>query len=331
MTEPATRLDRIGAGASGRNEGERLVRCLASLQGAAGHLVYVDSGSTDNSVAAARAAGAEVVELDMSVPFTAARARNARVETLIAKAGDAIDYVQCVDGDCAMVGGWIPKGAAALDANPEFGMVTGWRSELNRDASISTAVCDFEWHRPAGEILACGGDMMVRRAAFEQVGGFNPVVIAAEDDEFCTRLRKAGWRLERLPEKMTRHDAAMTRFGQWWQRAVRTGHGFAQVNALHPEYFATECRRVWRFGLILPLIALMFLAFWPWGVALVLAVYGLSYLRTVRGLVRDGLDAAQARSHAMLISLSKFPNLIGILTYWTRRWRGRSMRLIEYK
>ena len=85
--------------------------------------------------------------------------------------------------------------------------------------------------------------MMVRASVFADLGGFDPTVIAAEDDEFCTRMRKAGWTLERLPEDMTRHDAAMLRFGQWWQRAVRTGHGFAQVGHLHPEYFVKERKR----------------------------------------------------------------------------------------
>lgn len=55
----------------GRNEGERLVRCLASVHGQA-RVVYVDSGSTDESVAKARAAGADVVSLDLTIPFTAA-------------------------------------------------------------------------------------------------------------------------------------------------------------------------------------------------------------------------------------------------------------------
>ena len=42
---------RIGIVAIGRNEGERLRRCLSSVLGRAGKIVYVDSGSTDGSVA----------------------------------------------------------------------------------------------------------------------------------------------------------------------------------------------------------------------------------------------------------------------------------------
>ncbi|MFZ5963193.1 glycosyltransferase [Thalassococcus sp. BH17M4-6] len=314
----------------GRNEGQRLVAALRSVQGQARRVVYVDSGSDDGSVDAARLAGAEVVLLDTSVPFTAARARNAgfaRLEEL----GDTAPYVQFIDGDCQLVAGWIPQGAAHLDSHPQVAMVTGWRSETQRDASVYNQLCDWEWHRPAGEIQACGGDMMVRSEVFRDLGGFDPTVIAAEDDEFCTRMRKAGWRLERLPEDMTLHDAAMTRFGQWWQRAVRTGHGFAQVGHLHPDYFLTERSRVLVYGLILPLLTLLSLVALPLLILLPLTAYGYNFVRTRRGLLLDGVPAAEATPHAALLTLSKLPNMIGMAKFHWRRLRGRQMRIIEYK
>ena len=97
----------------GRNEGARLEASLASLQGR--RIVYVDSGSTDNSVAAARAAGAEVVTLDPATPFTAARARHEGFQAL----GESPpDVVQFIDGDCSLVPGWIEEGLAALQDDP---------------------------------------------------------------------------------------------------------------------------------------------------------------------------------------------------------------------
>ena len=66
-----------GSSRSAGTRGLRLKRCLASLA-TGGPVVYVDSGSTDGSDAVrARESGADVIELDMSIPFTAARARNA--------------------------------------------------------------------------------------------------------------------------------------------------------------------------------------------------------------------------------------------------------------
>lgn len=310
----------------GRNEGARLEASLASLEGR--RVVYVDSGSTDGSVAAARAAGAEVVTLDAATPFTAARARHEGFEAL----GETPpDVVQFIDGDCMVVPGWIEAGLAALQDDARLGLVTGWRSEIAPDASVYNALCDHEWHRPAGDITACGGDMMVRSAAYIEAGGFDAQVIAAEDDEFCQRLRKAGWSLRRLPLPMTRHDAAMTRLGQWWRRAVRSGHGFAQVGDLHARYFARERARVWVYGLALPLLALAGLVFWLPLLTLVLAAYLLSYLKTVQGLRGEGMTTGTALHHGVFLTLSKFPNLIGMLTYELRKRRGATMRIIEYK
>jgi GT2 family glycosyltransferase len=310
----------------GRNEGARLVASLASLRGQ--RIVYVDSGSTDMSVAAAREAGAAVVELDPATPFTAARARQAGFQAL---GPVPPDFVQFVDGDCIVVPGWIEAGRAALQDDPTLGLVTGWRSEIHPDASVYNALCDHEWHRPAGEITACGGDMMVRAAAYREAGGFRGDVIAAEDDEFCQRIAKAGWGLRRLPVAMTRHDAAMMRFGQWWRRAVRSGHGFAQVGDLHARYFARERARVWVYALGLPLLMLAGLVFWGPVVVPVLAAYLLSYLKTVQGLRGEGMATARALHHGVFLSLSKFPNLIGMLTYYARKRRGAAMRIIEYK
>ena len=310
----------------GRNEGNRLLRALQAVQGAVRQVIYVDSGSTDGSAAAANMAGAQVVDLDMSVPFTAARARNAGFAAL-----DDPQFVQFIDGDCALDPDWIDKGRSFLDAHPDHALATGWRSEMRPQDSVYNRLCDVEWHRPAGRILTCGGDMMVRAEAFQGVGGFDPTVIAAEDDEFCTRLRKAGWLLERLPHGMTRHDAAMTTFGQWWQRAVRTGHGFAQVGFLHPSYFVRERQRAWIYGAALPAIAVTGLVV-HWGFpALVCALYGLNWLRTAMGLMRERLSVAEACHQAMFLTLSKFPNLIGMLTFYRRQRRGVAMQLIEYK
>lgn len=334
MTSPAT----VAAVAIGRNEGERLKRCLTSLIAQVGRVVYVDSGSSDDSVAFARSLGVEVVALDMTVPFTAARARNAGFAALM-QDSPLPDHVQFVDGDCALVDGWIDTALAHIEAHPELGLVTGWRSEIAPQASIYNAMCDVEWHRPAGPITACGGDMLVRRTAFQAVDGLNPTLIAGEDEEFCLRLAEAGWGLERLPLDMTRHDAAMTRFSQWWQRAVRAGHAFAQIGRMHPQHFRAERRRVLLYGVILPLFALAGLVMALSGAVLsglllmlaVLTAYEINWLRTARGLMRDGLPGPEAMRHALLLTISKFPNLIGAMTYHARRLQRRDMHLIEYK
>lgn len=320
MTHPT-----LGAVAIGRNEGDRLKACLHSLVRLCDRVVYVDSGSQDQSVAFARELGVAVVELDTSIPFTAARARNAGFQALL-DAG-APDLVQFVDGDCMIQPEWPEAGMRALTDDPELGLVTGWRSELHPLATVYNQMCQVEWHRPAGPIMACGGDMMVRVTAFRQIGGFDPTIIAAEDDEFCLRLARAGWKLVRLPVEMTLHDAHMTRFAQWWQRAKRAGHGFAQLNRMHPPHFQREKLRVWVYGLALPLIFVFGLVVNCWISVAVLAIYALSYWKTLRGLRGQPMALRQAA----LLTLAKIPNLFGMLTYHRRERKGEDTRIIEYK
>lgn len=313
----------VAAIAIGRNEGARLLACLASLKGQVGQVVYVDSGSTDGSVAAARAAGVEVVELDMSVPFTAARARNAGFERVRAIAPDA-EFVQFLDSDCELDPGWVAAGLALLQARPDVAVVCGWRREKFPEASFWNGLIDAEWtNAPTGEVGACGGDALMRVAAVAAVNGYRIDLIAGEEPEMCFRMRREGWRIWRLDAPMTRHDAALTKFSQWWQRARRTGHTFAQGVALHgrsPErYRVRELARMVVWSFLLPLVALLGAALLsPWWLLLVLA-YPLQILR----LTRRGMPLG----HAACLVLGKFPELQGAFGYWVLRRRT----LIEYK
>jgi GT2 family glycosyltransferase len=319
----------VAAVAIGRNEGERLRRCLTSLMTEVDRVVYVDSGSTDDSVAFARSLGVVVVMLDTKTPFTAARARNAGFDAL--REGGLPELVQFIDGDCVIAPGWIAAGARFLQDRPDVALVTGWRTEIDPEASIFNAMAEVEWHRPPGEIAACGGDMLVRSDRFAAVSGFNPRLVCSEDEDFVIRIRKAGGLAWRIPVVMTHHDLAMTRFSQWWKRTVRTGHGFAEVGRMHPPHFAAELQRVWIYGGVLPVLALIGLFTSVWLVVAVVAVNLVSWLRTARGLARDGLAGPMALHQAAYLTLSKLPNMVGLITYHIRRLRGSAMELIEYK
>lgn len=317
----------IDAVAIGRNEGARLIACLDSLKSAGlRHLVYVDSGSTDDSVAEARARGATVVQLDMSQPFTAARARNAGVEAL-PSGEDAADFIQFIDGDCALDAEWIPRAAEFLADNPVVGAVCGRRREIAPEASVYNRLIDQEWATPAGLARSCGGDALMRAQAFSEVGGFDPRLIAGEEPELCVRLRQAGWQVWRLDAEMTRHDASIHRFGQWWRRARRAGHAYAEGAAIHgaaPEYHnIPETRRALLWGLGLPLLAVLGgLLIHPVFFLLLLALP----LQILRLWLRDG-----DLSRAAFLTMAKTPEAFGVVEYWFKRLTGRGGRLIEYK
>src|SRR6185437_6636133 len=134
-----------------------------------------------------------------------------------------------------------------LETHSNVGAVCGRRRERFPDRSIYNWLCDREWEGPAGEVRACGGDVMIRSSALKAVGGYRDDVIAGEEPELCVRLRTAGWSIWRLDTEMTLHDAAMMRFNQWWRRTLRAGYAFAQGAYLHgapPErHFVWEMHR----------------------------------------------------------------------------------------
>lgn len=316
----------------GRNEGARLRASLESLRGA-GPVVYVDSGSSDGSVDLARALGAEVVELDRSVPFTAARARNAGLQRLRLDPG--VRLVQFVDGDCTLDPAWLPRAAAELESDPRLAVVCGRRRERSPEASRYNRLCDMEWDTPVGDAAACGGDAMMRVEALAAAGGFREDMIAGEEPELCARLRRAGWRVRRIDAEMTLHDAALTRFSQWWRRAVRAGHAYAEGAWLHGRsrlrHNVRRAVSVLAWAGALPLLALALA--WPTrGASLaLLALYGLLWLRVAAGRRRRGDAPADARLYATFCVLGKFAELCGIgLFLWRRAWRRRT-GLIEYK
>ena len=327
------RTDRIGAVLIGRNEGERLRRCLESVTGSAGALVYVDSGSTDGSVEMARAAGADVVALDMDRPFTAARARNEGFRRL-AELCPGAEYVQFVDGDCEIAAGWIERASAELDEQPGVAAVCGRRRERFPGRSIYNRLCDIEWDTRVGEAESCGGDVLMRAAAFREAGGYHPGLIAGEEPELCFRLRGLGWKILRIDGEMTLHDAAMTRFGQWWKRTLRAGHAYAENAWNHgtgPERFKRrEVRSNLAWGLAFPAGIAGCAAFVPW-VLLGLAVYPLQAGRIALRKKRDGLPVAQAVLYGVFCMLGKFPLALGFIKFHKDRLLRKTSVLIEYK
>ncbi len=310
----------IDAVVIGRNEGARLIGCLTSLQGKVRRLVYVDSGSSDGSVAAAQALGAEVVQLDMTRGFTAARARNAGLARL-----ETTDFVQFVDGDCEIASGWFEAALAGFAAHPQAVVICGRRRERFPEASIYNALADAEWNTPTGRAKACGGDALMRFAAISAAGGYREELIAGEEPELCLRLARAGGEIWRIDADMTRHDAALLRFGQWWRRSQRAGHAFAEGAALHgngPErHWVAETRRALLWGLGLPIVVVVTGLIHPMGWALAL-VYPAQVVRLSR---RMGWRAA------VFAVLGKFAETQGALEYWLARLRGKGRGLIEYK
>jgi cellulose synthase/poly-beta-1,6-N-acetylglucosamine synthase-like glycosyltransferase len=338
--------------AIGRNEGERLRRCLQSALGRGCQVVYVDSRSSDGSAQMARSMGVEVMELDMSLPFSAARARNAGFEKL---AMDA-KFVQFVDGDCELVEGWIERASNELEKRSDAALVCGRRRERHPEKSVYNRLADLEWDTPVGETLSCGGDAMMRVDAFRAVGGFDPSVVAGEEPELCQRFRQKGWKILRIDAEMTIHDSAMLHLTQWWRRAVRGGYGAADVarrfgagrssgttgadGARSAPPFSAQVRsaRIWTIGWLLAIVIFALIGFavggWKWGIVSVIlltVVWPAEAFRIALKARRQTATISDASAYGFLTMVSKWANLIGELEYRRDRRAGKHARLIEYK
>ncbi len=325
----------VGIVVIGRNEGRRLQHCLASMANLGCPIVYVDSGSTDGSLAYAGSCGAETLELDPSQPFTAARGRNAGWRRLTELRPD-LEFIQFVDGDCVLAEGWLPEAVQFAKQHADAAVVCGRRREMDPDRNIYHRWTDMEWDTPVGATAHCGGDALIRTAALQQAGGYRDDLIAGEEPELCVRLRTAGWRVWRIDHEMTQHDIDIGSFAQWWKRSVRSGYAYAEGAALHgapPErHWVRESRSIWIWGAAIPLSAVLFA--WPTGgksLLLAAIAYLALFAKILLGRAADRMEpVASAAPFASWCVAMKWPQAVGQSLYWYRRWRGSSSEIIEY-
>ena len=333
--------DSIGIVVIGRNEGERLKRCLLSIP-VGYQVVYVDSGSTDGSVEFARSTGVIVVELEDQGGFTAARARNAGWRRLLEHDPEAT-FIQFIDGDCEVEAEWFSKSSSAIMADDRLAIVFGRRRERFPERSIYNRLCDDEWNVPIGIVTACGGDALIRVTALREAGGYSDDLIAGEEPDLCLRLGRAGWQVRRIDAAMTQHDANILRFSNWWKRARRAGYAYAMHVWRHGRHSLLSWRRallsILFWGLSLPatlfLIAAGAVALSPViaGLAFVaiFLIYLLQFFRISWRKQRSGRPWRFAAAYAGLVLVGKFAEISGVLQCCSAMLRGRKSGLIEYK
>ena len=317
----------------GRNEGERLRRCLRSIREAdypAGkiELIYVDTDSTDDSREIAGSLGAKVVAIKPERP-SAAAARNAGLRVA------SHELVHFFDGDTIVNKAWFEKAAAAIKA-PGVVAVSGRREELAPAATVYNFWMHHDWYAPPGRRETCGGDVLFRRDALLKAGGYDASLIAGEERDLCTRLTRDDQAvIVRLDEPMTLHDGNMTRFGQYWRRCFRSGYAYAQVSARYSglRRWRWICLRNMTYAIVTVVAMVVSLgvwSIWPLGVWV-----GLLVMAIARDAVRCEPQVGRT-SDALLYAahhyLSKVPTIMGHLAYYRRHlWGGRPQELVEYR
>jgi glycosyltransferase involved in cell wall biosynthesis len=321
----------------GRNEGQRLIRCLHSVgrvQGVAGkaELIYVDSASTDGSPQAAGDFDAHVIILHEGIQ-TAARARNAGWHRASAP------YVLFLDGDTILNPHFVRAALKVLESDPSIAAVWGHRRELHTKRSIYNRLLDLDWIYPAGDTDFCGGDVLMRRTALAQVEGYDPALIAGEEPELCRRLRAQAYRIVHIDTPMTRHDLNMTRFSQYWRRAVRAGYAYAEVSSRFREsadpMWLQDSRRNLRNGsfwiawFAVAGVLLAFRSVWilPWFALLIVLSARSGWKARSRAPGQIGL----LMLYGIHSQLQQIPILVGQLRYSRDRHSRKQPTKVEYK
>jgi glycosyltransferase involved in cell wall biosynthesis len=321
----------------GRNEGQRLQRCLQSVRqarwsGLHWELIYVDSHSSDGSPALAQQAGARVLTLGDAPPCAAA-GRNIGWRA----AHGAL--VLFLDGDTLLEPGFVQQALLTLQAQPQVVAVWGHRRETCPTQSIYTRVLDLDWVFAPGRVDYFGGDVLVRRHALAEVGGFDDGLVAGEEPELCRRLRARGGCIEHIDAPMTRHDLALTSARAWWLRAERAGLAYAQVAARYAHttdpLWQREARRNRLHGAALLLLPILLTAAAAWqplaAGALLLVLLGLWARSAARCRWKCPRQPGLAWAYAAHSHLQQVPILAGQWRWWRLQQTRRAPGLIEYK
>ncbi|MDM8539818.1 glycosyltransferase [Desulfococcaceae bacterium HSG9] len=308
----------------GINSEHTLADCINSLKAADYpqakiNIIYVDGGSTDNSIAVAKSfADVQTIALNPEYP-TPGIGRNAGW-----RAGDA-PLVHFFDSDVIVAETWLKS--AVKEIKTGIGAVSGRLQERFPDVSAYNWIAEQEWNYPAGEAQAFGGIAMLRRELLEQTGGYDEILVGGEDPELAVRARLSGWKILHVTDLMAYHDIAMTRLSQYWKRTFRTGYAYAAVTARHWKndrgFWIHELFRITIRGgcfiFAIPLsIGLSVISLWffllPLASALLLFFPRL--FRVAYFMQDKSMNLKQARLYAWHCSLIVIPEFCGALRYF---------------
>jgi GT2 family glycosyltransferase len=316
----------IGIVIIGRNEGERLKKCLGSVLKHNCKTVYVDSDSNDGSPGLAKTLLSEVVCLDSSLPMNAAIARNAGFKHIM-QCYPKLQYIHFIDADCELAEGWLAAAYDFLEKHSNNVAVCGRLREKNVNLSIYARQCDMSWYIPPGEIESCGGIATIKASIFKKLNGFNETLIAGEEAELYERARAKGYKVNCIDAFMGLHDSAIVSLKQWWVRNIRTG--FVYADNIGKVNYNSQRRGVLIWGAIMPFAIAVISFINLLGISLSL-IYPAQIIR-----ITLKLDIPYKFSDKLLEGFfcvfAKFPQLLGLVKYKLNVLLKSDVKIIEYK
>ena len=311
----------------GRNEGKRLKECLKSCVGKVRHLVYVDSGSTDNSIEVAEGLGVDIIRLHPELPFTAARARNEGFEFLLGQS-EEINFVHFIDGDCVLNDEWLAHAKSTLSDQEDIAVIHGRLREKEVKKSIYTRLADISWYREPGMNKEFGGIFTIRSMVFKALEGFNSELIAGEEPDLFKRLLADGRQIICTDHLMGTHDFGISNFKEWWGRSVRTG--FAYANSERDEALKNKQLRISFWALFIPILIVILAMSIPNYGAMGLVIYPTQMIRIFLKL-NIPYGNYDKLLYAGACVVDNFPQFIGVVKYHCSERVGKKQNIIEYK
>ena len=222
--------------------GRPLVFVAVSPEPRTVEIVATDDGSTDETLAILREFTEPRIRLE-ALPHN--QGISAAMNATIARARGR--YLAILNSDDWALPGRFRKQVAILDANPHVSLVFGLPRPVDEHGLPTAAFNDFgrpltfedfsrrTWLRQFffdGNCL-CAPTAMIRREAYEEVGGYDPRLANLQDFDMWIRMLVAGHNIHVIPEKLT---------------AFRIRANNANASAASPE---TRLRWVYENGKIL--------------------------------------------------------------------------------
>lgn len=187
----------------GRNEETSIGKCIdaalvAAEQIGGAEMIYVDSNSTDNTIAEVRERAVNVVMLDPNRRACPSAGRFAGSTTATG------EYILFLDADTLIYTDFLRTAIDHFDADTTLGGVNGCIDDFTEAGEQvfeiderSDDVMEVKWLR--------GPACFYRREALINAGSFNPNLAMEEEAELGLRLVAGGWKLNVIPQPMARH------------------------------------------------------------------------------------------------------------------------------
>ncbi len=252
------------------NTRDLLLQCLASVRAHATHceVIVVDNGSTDGSMAMVEAQFPEVQVIRQIENQGYARANNAGVRAatgnyLLFLNSDAILRADTIDGLWAVSQDASRRAACSPRLLQPDGKAQPFSfgndptlSYLFARACARTGMRQplHDWETSIGQTVdwVSGTCLLVRRSAFEQVGGFDErIFMYFEDNDLCLRLRQEGWEVMYAPHIAVTHLGGAS----LQDSKERRKHYYASLQYFYAKHYSAKAGAILR--MLIPIYRLL--------------------------------------------------------------------------